>query len=308
MHHRIRSLLLLAAAATLISGCATPSATPSAPDVGVLVMAHGGSKQWDQEVLAALSPLKERHDVEVAFGMADAETLQESVSKLESRGAKNIAVVRLFISGESFKKETEQVLGLAAGAPVRPAANDDHAHHQHGHSMEFWRIDTRASFALSEEGLVEAPEMGNVLLDRVRTLSRAPRTEDVLILAHGPGDDAENERWLAQLERRADTIRGAVPFRRVHVETLREDWPEKRKVAEQHIREFVSRASREGGRAIVIPFRVQGFGPYAKVLDGLEFVSDGRGLVPDPEVTRWVARQVEVLERAEFRAPLSRND
>ena len=307
MRYRIQSLLLLASVAALVSGCATQSVAPVASNVGVLVMAHGGGKQWDQDVIAALSPLKERHDVEVAFGMADAESLQEGVSKLESRGAKNIAVVRLFISGESFKKETEQVLGLAAGAPARPPANDDHANHQ-GHSMEFWRIDTRASFSLSQEGLVEAPEMGNVLVDRARTLSRDPKSEDVLILAHGPGDDAENQRWLTQLERRADTVRGALPFRRVHVETLREDWPEKRKVAEQHIREFVARASREGGRAIVIPFRVQGFGPYAKVLDGLEFVSDGRGLIPDPEVTKWVARQVEVLQRTQFNAPLHQQE
>jgi hypothetical protein len=236
--------------------------------------------------------------------MADAQSLQEGVSKLESRGARNIAVVRLFISGDSFKKETEQVLGLVGGAPARPPANDDHAHHQQGHSMEFWRIDTRASFALSQEGLVEAPEMGNVLLDRARTLSKDPAREDVLILAHGPGDDAENDRWLAELDRRAETVRRALPFRHVHVETLREDWPEKRKLAEQRTREFVARASRDNGRAIVIPFRVQGFGPYAKVLDGLEYVSDGRGLVPDAEVTRWVARQIEVLERAEFRTPM----
>lgn len=302
MHRRIQSLFLLIIAATLTQGCASRTVSPSPPsDLGVLIMAHGGSKQWDQEVLTALSPLKERHDIEVAFGMADAKTLQEGVSKLEGRGAKSIAVVRLFISGESFKTETEQVLGLAAGAPVRPQTNDDHAHHQ-GHSMEFWRIDTRASFALSQEGLVEAPEMGNVLVDRARTLSREPAQEDVLIIAHGPGDDAENARWLAQLERRADTVRQAMPFRRVHVETLREDWPEKRAVAEQHIREFVSRASRENGRAIVIPFRIQGFGPYARVLDGLEFASDGRGLVPDPEVTRWVGRQIELLAGAKFQA------
>ena len=307
MHRRITSLLLLTCVAALVSGCATPSATRSdvSPNakVSVLVMAHGGGKQWDQDVLAALSPLKEKHDVEVAFGMADAESLQEGVSKLESRGAKNIAVVRLFISGDSFRQETEQVLGLVAGAPTRAPASDEHAGHA-GHSMEFWRIDTGASFALSQEGLVEAPEMGNVLLDRARTLSKEPTHEDVLILAHGPGDDAENERWLAELNERAATVRKALPFRRVHVETLREDWPEKRATAEKRIREFVARASSENGRAIVIPFRVQGFGPYGRVLEGLEYVSDGRGLIPDPEVTRWVARQIEVLERAKFQAPV----
>jgi hypothetical protein len=66
------------------------------------------------------------------------------------------------------------------------------------------------------------------------------------------------------------------------VETLREDWPDKRQAAEVRIRGFVERADREGGRAIVIPFRVQGFGPYTEVLNGLDYVSDGRGLVPSP--------------------------
>ena len=84
--------------------------------------------------------------------------------------------------------------------------------------------------------------MASVLVDRARTLSREPQREDVLILAHGPGDDAENERWLAHLEERAEAVRRALPFRTVRVETLREDWPEKRKDAEQRIRSYVEHA------------------------------------------------------------------
>lgn len=49
---------------------------------------------------------------------------------------------------------------------------------------------------------------------------------------------------------------------------------DKRAAAEERIRAFVARAAAEGGTAIVIPFRVQGFGPYAKVLDGLPYRSD----------------------------------
>jgi hypothetical protein len=131
--------------------------------------------------------------------------------------------------------------------------------------------------------------------------SRDPQREDVLILAHGPGDDAENERWLAHLEARAEAVRRTLPFQTVRVETLREDWPEKRTGAEQRIRSYIEHAS-QTGRAIVIPFRVQGFGPYAEVLQGLDYVSDGRGLVPDAGVTEWIEHQIAALERAEFRA------
>jgi sirohydrochlorin cobaltochelatase len=299
MHNRAIALCTL----VLLGGCATQTPTKQ-EDMGVLIMAHGGSAQWNKEVLTAIEPLKADHNIEVAFGMADAVSLQEGVQRLEERGARRIGVVRLFVSGESFRERTEQVLGIAPGAPTRPATNADHSEHaQHGggHSMEFWRIATRSSFALSDQGLIEAPQMGGVLVDRARALSKEPRQEDVLILAHGPGDDAENERWLAHLEARAEAVRKALPFRTVRVETLREDWPEKRREAEERIRAFVAQASQSGGRALVIPFRVQGFGPYAKVLEGLDYVSDGRGLVPDPGVTTWIAQQISTLQDAEFR-------
>jgi sirohydrochlorin cobaltochelatase len=294
------SVLSPVAVLAALAGCAS-LAPAQRDDLGVLVMAHGGSKQWNKEVLAAIEPLKSEHNIEVAFGMADAASLQQGVERLEARGARRIGVVRLFISGESFLERTEQILGLAPGAPQRVAAQSEHEGHDGDHSMEFWRIDTQSTFAVSKQGLVEAPEMASVLVDRARALSREPQREDVLILAHGPGDDAENDRWLAHLDARAEAVRRALPFRTVRVATLREDWPDKRKDAEQRIRNYVEHAA-NSGRAIVIPFRVQGFGPYADVLKGLDYVSDGRGLVPDAGVTQWIEHQIAMLESAEFRA------
>jgi hypothetical protein len=163
--------------------------------------------------------------------------------------------------------------------------------------MEFWRVDNHSSFVLGKEGLADAQEMEAVLADRARGLSRNPNSEDVLILAHGPGDDAENRRWIEKITARAAAVRSALAFRRVEVHTLREDWPEKRQTAERDVRAFVLRAASEGGRAIVIPFRVEGFGPYAEVLKDLEYTSDGVGLLPHPNVTKWIERQIEELRR-----------
>lgn len=267
-------------------------------EFGVLVMAHGGSQQWNESVLAAVAPLRDRYNITVAFGMADAASLQSAVTELEEQGARRIGVVRLFVSGESWYERTQQILGLAPGAPQRPSpassAEGGHAHHAQ-HSMEFWRIDARASFALSQEGLADALEVDSILAERARGLSRDPATEDVLILAHGPGDDAENERWIAKIASRAMAGLAPYPFRRVEVRTLREDWPEKRQDAEREVREFVQRATADHGRTLVIPFRVEGFGPYAKVLDGLDYAADGIGLLPHPNVTAWIERQVEEL-------------
>ncbi|MET0592755.1 MAG: hypothetical protein ABW133_08660 [Polyangiaceae bacterium] len=352
-------LLSLLSIIALAIGCgskpapsaASPTGSADAPTsangFGVLVMAHGGEPEWNQAVLDTVDGLKKKYPIEVAFGMADATTIQEGVKKLEARNVRKIGVVRLFISGESWYSETEQILGLKAGAPDAASADphaghhgahgapasstttpaNPHAHHgappgdphaahggaqgnphggHGGHQMAFFRIATNASFAMSKEGLADADGMGAVLADRAAELSKDPAREDVLILAHGPGDDQENARWLAKLDARAGAVRSRLPLRRVQVETLREDWPDKRVDAEKRIRAFAERAIAEGGKAIVIPYRVQGFGPYAKVLEGIDYKSSGKGLIPHAEVFNWIERQVKELEAGEFRAPVAK--
>jgi hypothetical protein len=292
------SLLIPLAAVT---GCATSNgqtpATAIPSDYGVIVMAHGGSRSWDNAVLAAVEPLRGEFPLTVAFGMADPASLQASVASLEARGVRRIGVVRLFVSGDSFLDRTEQILGIRDGAPAKPAATE----HEHaGHGMELWKIDTTAQFALSAQGLNEAPEMGAILLDRARSLSRDPPREDVLILAHGPGDDAENERWIAYMDQRAEAVRSGLPFHRVQVATLREDWPDKRVDAERIVREFVASSRADGRRAILVPFRVEGFGPYADVLEGLDYAANELGLLPHENVTAWIRREAEELSGGPF--------
>lgn len=288
----MRLVLLLTLAA-----CATAPAPRKAPpsEFGVIVMAHGGTPEWNRGVHETVARLRDRYDVEIAFGMADATSIQAAVRNLEARNVRRIGVVRMFISGESWLERTEQILGLRPGAPRASEHHGGHGNHA-GHAMAFFRIDSRARFAVSRDGLAEEPATGRILADRVRALSIDPSREDVLVLAHGPGDDAENARWLANLDARAAAIRELAAFRQVQVETLREDWPDKRADAERRIRAFVSRATEQGGTAIVVPFRVQGFGPYAQVLDGLQYRSDGQGLVPHAEVVAWLERKITALQ------------
>lgn len=313
---RRTSLFALAGAGALYVGPLAGLAAGQQPEnhqhdasVGVLVMAHGGGATWNAEVEAMLAPLAKDYPLELAFGMAEAASLQSGVAKLEARGVSKIAVVRLFISGESFYERTEQILGLAPGAEPKAAGHGDHAGHgaaggHGGHDMALWRIETKSSFALSQQGLAEAPEMGAVLVERVRDLSKDPAKESVLILAHGPGDDEEDKRWLATINQRAEAVRRAAPFRHVQAETLREDWPEKRVAAEARIRAYVEAGSKDGNRVIVIPYRVAGFGPYAGTLKDLDYVADSKGLLPSVEVEHWVRRQVRELAVGAFRAPL----
>ncbi len=257
-------------------------------------MAHGGREAWNTGVLESVAPLRRFYNLEVAFGMADAVSLQQAVDRLETRGAQRIAVVRLFISGDSWRERTRQILGLEEGAPEKPDNALEQADDRERPHMAFWTLDSDARFFMSEQGLAQADEMADVLLTRARQVSDNPQQEDILILAHGPGDDAENQRWLRYMDARAEPLRQD-GFQRVETATLREDWPEKREAARQRIRDFV-RGSNEAGRTpIILPYRVHGFGPYHEVLEELDYVANENGLIPHPAVTRWIVRQVHLM-------------
>ncbi len=285
MTRMTRSSVLLV---TILAG----TAVSANPDNGILVMAHGGDAAWNRDVEATVAPLREKYPVEIAYGMARTSTLREAVQRLESRGVERIAVVRMFISGESFLAPTQYILGL------RPELDGAMGHHMEGgdhaapsgtmHMEKPEPIDTRAMFLLSKSGVGESPLIDRILADRVKALSTDPAREMVLIIAHGPGDDTENEAWLQHMDARARAIEALGPFRSVHVETLREDWPHRRAEAEQRIQRHVEQATDSGVRVIIVPFRVAGFGPYREVLDGLEYVADGKGFCPHPLMTEWI--------------------
>ena len=282
------------------SGGQSAAVSRAAPvDYGVLVMAHGGGEEWNASVEQAITALHREYPVSIAFGMADAGSMERAVRQLESEGVAHVGVVRMFISGESWYERTEQILGIEEGAPSKQQAQQQAA----GQSamrmpMGFWQIDSDLAFHMSPEGLADAEEMDRVLLDRISALSRQPADEVVVVLAHGPGDDAENQRWIDKISHRTQLARDELGVHAIRTFTLREDWQDKRELAEQQIRDYIATANAAGRQALVIPYRVQGFGPYHEVLAGLDYRADETGLVPHDNVIQWIQNQADTL-RAE---------
>lgn len=279
--------------------------------VGVLVMAHGGDPAWNKVVEEAVVPLAAARPTALAYGMADAAALQKGVLELEAKGVRRIAVVRLFLSGDSFLLRTEKILGLVPGAGVRPQEWDaamDHSRHHGGHAMTahmdpdkmpLWKVVTVSTFAVSREGLLEAGLGPPIMAKRALALSKEPAEESVLLVAHGVGDDKDDARWRRAMAPAVAAVRKAAPFRRVQGVTLRDDWPEAHARSVAEIKAFVGAAHRGGGRALVVPYRLFGFGPQAGSLSGLDIVTDDKGLLPDPSVGAWLKDEAErVVKKA----------
>ncbi len=258
---------------------------------GLMVMAHGGAEEWDTAVKDAVAPVREKIPTSIAFGMANPETMQAAVAELEAQNIDCIAVVRLFMSAHSFLHQTEYLLGLREDAPpFFISHHGPHHHHETPAPVEF-----QGKIAISQTALLDAPEMGKILAANARVLSDSSGNESVLIIAHGAGDDTVNAEWLRKLDQLSDTVRETGLFRNVAVHSLREDWKEKRSKSEVEIREYVEENSKGEGRVIVLPFRLFGFGPYAEVLEGLSYESNGIGLLPDPNVSAWIERTAKEL-------------
>ena len=275
---------------------------PADPGVktGILVMAHGGSPDWNAAVVESVAPLHSALPVRIAFGMAQPGPLQKAVQELEAEGVTHIAVVGLYVSSQSFREQIEYLLGLRSEPPAM------YLHHHGGgdlsmsHHIEMIPghlapppIQRDAIILLNREGLYDSQEIGRIIVERVASLSTSPERESVLILAHGEGNNAINNQWVSRVDDLAAQVRRFGPFRHVQVETLREDWQDERAQAEERIRNFVQEKGRQGNRVLVVPFRVHGFGPYATVLKGLEYVSDGQALLPHAMITDWIREQAE---------------
>lgn len=245
-------------------------------------MAHGGGPDWNGRVEDALRPLRGRIPVSLALGMADPETMQAALDSLAEVGVNTVAVVRLFVSGASFLHPTEFLLGLRPDPPERAMV---------GHRMvEGTKLDPLANsgrILLVREGLGGSGQAALILVDRAATAGIPPAESGVLLLAHGMGDEGEDRQVLGSMEDAARALR-AGGYAEVHVGTLREDWASAREVAEERIKALVAEMGERQRHVLVIPYRVSGFGPYADVLEGLEYVAT-EGFLPHPLITDWIA-------------------
>ena len=115
--NRYSYLISLCAIAVALSSCTSTAVRESRNpgddfSFGVMVMAHGGSEEWNAHLAQAIEPLRARFPVELALGMADAGSMEAAVRRLESRGVRHVGLVRVFISGESWYERTLQILGV----------------------------------------------------------------------------------------------------------------------------------------------------------------------------------------------------
>ncbi len=269
-----------------------PAGAAAAPpvDTGVLVVAHGGDVRWNAHVKEVVARVRRTLPAEVGFlmGVPD-QKAEEGYAKLVAAGVGRVVVVPLFVSSHSDHYEQVRFIGGLRG---------DYPHAEH---MKLAQLHGPAPVASVTSALDDHPLLGAILADRARALSEQPASESLVIVAHGPNEDAEAEVWTATIRRLGEQVRSATGIGDVDVRLLRDDAPEP--VKDQALAELrvsvETRASR--GRVLVVPLLVAP-GKVAdqipQVLAGLDFRWNGQTLLPDDRVVQWVVAQATAASAA----------
>ncbi len=278
------------------------------PKPGVLLLAHGGAAQWNDHVKALARVVDDSLPTEIAFGMASRGSMQAAIDRLAARGVTRIVAVPLFVSSySSVITSTEYLLGLRPEAPaeLKIFAKMDHSSHgapggndhaSHGAAADptapvSTPLPVQMTTALNRHVLI-----GQIVADRAKSISTQPENEAVILVAHGPVPEDDNQRWLADMAVIAEQVRGVAPFASVDYMTVRDDaGAQVRAAATTDLRSRVERHIAAGRRVLVVP-HILSFGGIEnglrKRLEGLEYQMAGQGLMPDPRIAQWVLAQV----------------
>lgn len=299
---RFHLLLALAAAlaaplgvAPVISVAMDKAFASKNPDIGVLLMGHGGGRSWNLAVEDVRKSVGSKYHIEVAFGMADSKEIQRAVAALEKSKVKRIVAVPLFISSVSeVMDQTRFVLGLRP-TPSKEFMAHPHAHHGAGHGGPSRRISSKIPIVMTS-ALDDNPLVADILLDRARELSRDPAKEHVLLIGHGPLKETDNQVWLKTMDRLAAYVKQQGGFASVVSATLRDDSPpDVRKEADRILRDHVTQLGRKGA-VIVVPHLIAQGGIERHIprsLNGLFYKWNAKTLLPDRRLSVWVERSVE---------------
>lgn len=275
-------------------------------DVGVLVLAHGSmDKTWNLAIEDAVEPIKNQHPVEIAWGMANAMNMQPAIEKLDAKGVDHIVVVQLFVSSFSpIIRQNEYLLGFRDSLVDAPMPMMIHDMKNKRMTMKMPEnlqpLNVNAEIVLTDP-LDDHDLVAEILHERVQALSEHPENETVLLVAHGPNQETDNDKWVATLENLGEKIQqiqrsDAAPFSNIVSLTVRDDADEEvHEKARQEFRAEVQKAD-DKGTAIVIPVLLASGGveqKYIERLEGLNYKWTGETLLPHVNVQHFIKVRVD---------------
>ena len=255
-------------------------------DQGVLLLLHGfrdGDAAFKQEVEMFTDIFPTAMAPGMSMMMSD--HIQLALQDLEAAGAKEIAVIPIVSTKHNtMMRQWEYIFGKRDEAPYATIA----------------QVETGADVYFAEPP-GDDPLIAEILLDHALEISENPSKEAVVIAAHGPSFEDDNELVLAELENLAKVMREDGDFADVRGLTLQDDAaPEVRDANIAKLRKIVSDYAADGYEVLVVTNLIGTRTIQSKLrkdLKGLDYSFNKKGIAAHPNfIEEWMGEAI----RAQF--------
>ncbi len=269
---------------------ATSAVAADNSTTALMVVAHGSrSTNWNNRVIQAVEKLDWTGPKGVAFltSRSPEHKLEQVAAQLDQSGVRQIVVVPLLVS--SFSGHYEEIRYYVGQRQDLPHAGEE-GEGEHAHAEP---LKAKAPFVLTT-AMDGHPLVSQILAEDLKPFIKGAGKQSVVLVAHGPNEDDENEHWLKHLDAHARRLKEQFGLRRVEAVTLRDDAPKSiRDAATAQLRALVERAKGDS-QVLVLPVLVS-VGHIQKEiqerLEGLEFTMVEGGLANHPLAAEWVRQQ-----------------
>ena len=281
--------ICLRALTLALAGAAAVWAQTSAD--ALLVVAHGAPVgPWNDRVIGLIDKVQWPGPKGVAFLMprTEDEPIDKVAARLDQGGVKRIVIVPLLIS--SYSNHYDEIRYIAGEL--------QHFHQHEGLAMPK-PLKTKAGMlvtpAMDSDSLVS-----KMLADQARTVSKNPKEETLVLLTHGPVDEADHRKWVAHLKAHGEYLQKTLGFKRVEYTTLRDDAPKPVKdAAIAHLREAVGAGARDS-TVIIQPVLISVGMVQAEIVEllkGYKYEMSASGVSSHPLTLEWIRQQAAAAAR-----------
>ncbi len=271
------------------------------PKVGLLIVAHGApSEKWNKlprEFAAQVQQRLEAGEAQMvaALGMLEftKPSVADAVAELESKGINQIVVIPLFIAPSTHSvHDLPCVLGTFYDPETMATLREEGA-----------ALVRSSSSIIVTPPLAAGEVIPTIMLQRAQALSKNPKREAVVLLAHG--DPMFDPQWKSLLDRVASKLQKEGGFGSVHSACIGMGHG-----MATHGAEVLKQAAQDGKRVLVLGVYVglgaRGLLAHAKkhLPQGLEVVGSDHGVLPHPAAVDWAVKMAHEAAAARFGTPV----
>lgn len=254
---------------------------------GVLLLLHG-FKDADKNFKEQVEGMSSIFPMAMAPGMSMmmSDHIQWAIKDIEAAGAETIVVVPILATRyNTMMRQWEYIFGMEDESSYASVP----------------RVEAQAQILFTEPP-GDDPLVSEILLDYAYEISENPAREFVIIAAHGPVFESDNDKVMAELETLAKYMREDGDFAGVAGITLQDDAPpEVRDANVAKLRGLVEAANARGEDVLVVTNLIGTRTIQAKLrkdLKGLDYKFNKKGLVAHSNFMKWMGEAIrEQLER-----------